>query len=96
MVTPMATMLYTKNGVPISQSGRDLFDASGRQVARMQGNKAYGPDGRYIATLTGRRLVYRSSDSIPSTSSFAPRQVVGFSVAGVTGVAVIGDEPDFG
>jgi hypothetical protein len=92
----MATMLYTKNGVPIRQSGSDLFDCRGRQVARMHGNKAYGPDGRYLATLTGNRLVHRSADSVSRPFSFTPRHVVGFSVVSVVGVAISGDEPNFG
>jgi hypothetical protein len=89
-------MLYTKSGVPINQSGDDLFDASGRQVARLQGKKAYGPDGKYVATLDGGRLVYRSTDRASIASPFAPRRVAGFSVARVAGVAIWGNEPKFG
>jgi hypothetical protein len=92
----MTTMLYTKDGVPISQSGRELFDAKGRQVAQVQGGKAYGRDGNYIATIDGGRLVHRSSDSAFSASTFTPKQVAGFSVASVARVAIYGDEPDFG
>jgi hypothetical protein len=92
----MTTMLYSKNGVPISQSGRELFDARGRQVAQVQGDKAYGPDAKYIATLTGGRLVHRSSDGPSRIASITPRQVAGFSVSSVVGVAIYGDEPDFG
>jgi hypothetical protein len=92
----MTTMLYTKNGVPISQSGRELFDAKGHQVAQVQGDKAYGPDGKYVATLDGGRLVHRSSDAGFRTSGFAPRRAAGFSVARVAGVAIYGDEPNFG
>jgi hypothetical protein len=92
----MTRMLYTKSGIPISESGGDLFDASGRQVGRLRGDKVYGPDGKYVATLDGGRLVYRSTDRATISSPFAPRQVAGFAVASVVGVAIWGDGPRFG
>ena len=90
----MAT-IYTRDGEPINRSGNDLFDSSGLQVARMNGDKAFGPDGRYVATLVSGRLVYLHNDSANRTSSFLPRRVAGFSVARVAGIATYGDEPSF-
>jgi hypothetical protein len=92
----MSKMLYTKNGVPIHESGHNLYDATGRQVGRLHGDKAYGPNGTYVATLTGGRLVYRRTDSASISSPFAPRRVAGFAVGRVAGVAIYGDEPNFG
>jgi hypothetical protein len=57
----MAT-LHTKEGRPLRQSGHDLFSRSGTHVARLRGKKAYSPDGKYVGTIIGNRLVYRSTD----------------------------------
>ena len=61
--------IYTKNGEPLHQSGHDLFDSSGRHVARVNGTKAFGPMGRYVGTIVGDRLVYRNTDSAVIGSS---------------------------
>src|SRR5688500_8597645 len=67
---PVST-IYTKIGRPLRVSGDDLFSKSGQHVARLRGSKAYGPDGRYVGTLAGNRLVYRSTDSASIGSPFA-------------------------
>jgi len=41
-------MIHTKNGEPLSRSGDDLFDSSGRHGARLRGTNAFGPSGRYV------------------------------------------------
>jgi hypothetical protein len=88
----MAT-LYTKEGRPLRQSGSDLFARSGTHVAKVKGKKAYGPDGRYVGTLVGNRLVYRSTDSATIGSPFAQRAHAGTANASAAGSAMIGDEP---
>lgn len=88
----MAT-LYTKGGRPLRQSGSDLFARSGTHVAKLKGKKAYGPDGRYVGTLVGNRLVYRSTDSASIGSAFAQRAHAGTASASAVGAAVLGDEP---
>jgi hypothetical protein len=88
-------MIHTKNGEPLRRSGDDLFDASGRHVARLSGIKAFGPSGRYVGTLTGDRLVYRSTDSAVIGSSFVRRAGSGSAQARAVGSAVWGDEPKF-
>lgn len=52
--------LYTKDGRPLKRHGRDLFARSGRHVARVKGDRAFGPHGRYVGTLVGDRLVYKA------------------------------------
>ncbi len=85
--------LYTKEGRPLRQSGDDLFSQSGTHVAKLKGKKAYGPDGQYVGTLVGSRLVYRSTDSASIGSPFAQRAHAGTANASAVGSALLGDEP---
>lgn len=85
--------IYTKQGRPLRLSGDDLFSKSGIHVARLKGKKAYGPDGHYVGTLVGDRLVYRSTDSAGISSPFARKASAGSAAAGSAGSAVWGDEP---
>jgi hypothetical protein len=85
--------LYTKEGRPLRQSSSDLFSRSGTHVAKLKGKKAYGPDGRYVGTLVGNRLVYRSTDSATSGSAFAQRSHAGTASARAAGSAISGEEP---
>lgn len=88
-------IIYTKDGRPLNRSGDNLFASSGKQVGRFHGDKAYGPDGRYVATLVGIRLVYLSHDSALVRVPFSPLSFAGFSMAQIAGVAMYGDEPKF-
>lgn len=88
----MAT-LYTKEGRPLRQTGDDLFSQSGTHVAKLKGKKAYGPDGQYVGTLVGSRLVYRSTDSASIGSPFAQRAHAGTANASAVGSALLGGEP---
>lgn len=85
--------LYTKDGRPLQQSGNDLFSASGTHVAKLRGKKGYGPDGAYVGTLVGDRLVYRSTDSATVGSPFAQRAHAGTAAAHRAGSATWGEEP---
>lgn len=85
--------IYTKNGEPLSRSGDDLFDSSGKHVARLSGTKAFGPSGQYVGTLVDDRLVYRSTDSAVIGSSFVRRAGSGSAQARAVGSAIWGDEP---
>jgi hypothetical protein len=88
-------IIFTKNGVPINQGGDDLFDASGKKVAQLEGDKAFGPSGRYIATVVNDRLIHLATDSELNGSTFEPRSVAGFSVSNIAGITTNGDEPVF-
>ena len=88
-------MIHTKNGEPLSRSGDDLFDSSGRHGARLRGTNAFGPSGRYVGSLAGDRLVYRSADSVVIGSSFVRRAGSGSAHARAAGSAIWGDEPKF-
>lgn len=85
--------IYTKNGRPLQHSGDNLFSRTGQHVARLRGTKAYGPDGHYVGTLMGDRLVYRSTDSATISSPFARIARAGSAAANAAGSALWGDEP---
>jgi hypothetical protein len=85
--------LFTKNGKPLTISGDDIFDRSGRHVGRRRGDKVYGPDGRYAGTIVGDRVAYRSSDSATISSPFAQSAHMGSASADHVGSAILGEEP---
>jgi hypothetical protein len=85
--------IYTKEGRPLRRSGDDLFSRSGTHVARIRGTKAFGPDGSYVGTVTGDRLVYRSTDSAAIGSPFAQKAGGGSGAAHRAGSGVWGEEP---
>jgi hypothetical protein len=88
--------LYTKNGVPLKVSGKNIFNPSGRQFGRISGSKVYGSDGRYVGTIVGDRLVHKSTDSASIGSPFAPSISSSSAQAHRVGAAIWGDEPDIG
>jgi hypothetical protein len=73
--------------------GDDLFSCAGTHVARLEDKKAYGPDGRFVGTLVGNRLVYRSTDSATIGSVFARCVGAGTVPAGAASSIVHGEEP---
>jgi hypothetical protein len=86
--------LYTKNGRPLQVSGETVYSRSGKVVGRIKGDKVNGPNGRYVGTITGGRLVHRSTDSAGVASSFSAANHVGSAQAHAVASAVSGDEPD--
>lgn len=85
--------VYTKNGRPLRRQDDDLFSRSGKHVARLKGDRAFGPDGRYVGTFVNDRLVYRSTHSARVSSPYAPRASAGHSLMNRVGSAMWGDEP---
>jgi hypothetical protein len=91
-IDPMG-QLHTKNGKPLTVSGDNIFDRSGRHVGRRRGDKVYGPDGRYAGTIVGDIVVYRSTDSASIGSPFASSARAGSAQATRAGSALWGEEP---
>jgi hypothetical protein len=89
----MAMSLYTKNGRPLQESGDSIYSGSGMPVGKRRGDKVFGPDGRYVGTITGGRLVYRSTDSASIGSPFSVASRAGSGRAHAAGSAMWGDEP---
>jgi hypothetical protein len=85
--------LYTMNGRPLTRRGDDLFTRFGNHIGRVQGEKVFGPDGRYVGTLVGDRLVYRSIDSAHVSSAFGRQAGAASSSANAAASAVWGEEP---
>ena len=86
--------LHTKNGRPLQVSDNTVYSRSGRVVGRIKGEKVYGTDGHYVGTITGGRLVYRSTDSAGRGSSFWAVNRAGSAQANRAGSAMWGDEPN--
>lgn len=85
--------LYTKNGRPLRLDGDRLFARSGRQVGKVRSGKVFGPDGRYVGTIIGDRVIYRSTQSASIGSSFAPSVRSPSGYANHAGSGRWGDEP---
>lgn len=49
-------MPYSYGGVPFNRRGNELFDSSGRNVGRFQGDKIYSPSGRYVGEIHSGKL----------------------------------------
>ena len=85
--------LYTKNGVPLQVSASIVYSKSGVAFGKIQGNKVFGTDGRYVGTIVNDRLVYRSNDSASIGSPFSVANKVGCARANRAGAAIMGEEP---
>ena len=85
--------LYTKEGRPLKRSGDNLFSRSGAHIAKIRGEKAYGPSGKYVGTIVGNRLIYRSTEGASISSPFAQTAHAGFASASSAGIAAWGEEP---
>lgn len=86
--------LYTKDGRPLQESGDYIYSGSGIPVGKRRGDKVFGPDGRYVGTITGGRLVHRSTDSASIGSPFSVANRAGSARAHAAGSATWGDEPE--
>jgi hypothetical protein len=86
--------LHTKDGKPLQVSGDTVYSRSGTPVGRIKGSKVFGTDGRYVGSIVGDRLVYRSTDSAAIGSPFAVANRAGSARANRAGAAIWGEEPD--
>ncbi|WP_411961071.1 4-fold beta flower protein [Pseudomonas mandelii] len=75
-------------------SSNTVYSRSGKVVGRIKGEKVYGIDGRYVGTIIGDRLVYRSTHSAGVSSPFASAGRAGTAKAQRAGSAIWGNEPD--
>jgi hypothetical protein len=86
--------LYTMDGRPLQISGGIIYSRFGTPVGRISGDRVYGPDGRYVGTITSGRLIYRSTDSASEGSPFSVADRAGSGSASAARSALRGDEPD--
>jgi hypothetical protein len=86
--------LYTKNGKPLQVLGDLVYSRSGIVVGKINENKVFGKDGRYIGTISSERLVYRSEDNDQISSPFSVANRVGAVKANRAGSNILGDEPN--
>lgn len=91
-----ATMsLHTKNGVPLDVGDNRVYNPSGQNFGRIDGDRVYDRRGRYRGTIVGDRLIYRSTESprvVGPTARSANR--AGSARAHWAGSASWGDEPN--
>jgi hypothetical protein len=85
-------MLYTKEGRALRVDGDDLISRDGH-VARLRDGYAFAPDGQYVGTVVGDRLIYRRTDSARRGGSYLRRATAGHAYADHAATAVAGDEP---
>ncbi|WDD90283.1 hypothetical protein Bsp3421_000106 (plasmid) [Burkholderia sp. FERM BP-3421] len=86
--------LYTKNGKPLQVANDFVYSRSGVPVGRIRGEKVFGPNGRYVGSIVGDRLVYRSTQSAALGSPFSVAYRAGSAKAHRAGSAIWGDEPN--
>lgn len=85
--------LWTKNGRPLSCRGNDVFTRSGTLVGRIHGDRVFRTgDGRYVGTLVGDRLVFRSYDVDGPDRAYA-RRASDIDPDTVPPIRTWGDEP---
>lgn len=85
--------LYTKNGRPLQVSGGKVYSRSGQIVGRIKDDKVFGTDGRYVGTIVGDRLIYRSTHSARISSPFSAANRAGTGRANHAGSGAWGEEP---
>jgi hypothetical protein len=86
--------LYTKDGMPLQVANDFVYSRSGVPVGRIRGDRVFGPDGRYVGSIVGDRLVYRSTQSAAVGSPFSAAHRAGSARAHRAASAVWGEEPD--
>lgn len=91
----MGSTIYTKNGRPVQVRDDAIWSRSGKYVGRLVDGRLYGPNGRYIATLDGDRLVTRSTDRAQVVGASGRLANIGGSGAARAGRSGIwGQEPE--
>lgn len=85
--------LYTKNGRPLQVYDKYVYSKSGKVFGKINFNKVYDKDGRYIGTIVSDRLVYRSSDSATVSSTFSAANIMGCGMSNRGSSGISGEEP---
>jgi hypothetical protein len=75
-------IIHTPQGRPLLLQDGDIFSGSGTHLARMHGNVAYDPSGRYVGTLVHDRLVFDDADSLTFGPLFVRTTHPGFADVG--------------
>jgi hypothetical protein len=89
----MSERLYTKNGRPLQVHGDKVHSRSGRYVGKLRNGKLFDPRGRYLGTVVGDRVVYRSTNSASISGPSVAANRAGIATARRAGSAIWGDEP---
>lgn len=76
--------LYIKNGKPLQLSGTTVYSRSGKVVGRIKGDKVFGTDERYVGSIVGDRLAYRSTQRSSLANHWSSRMQTGGQVHAIT------------
>ncbi|QEL18289.1 hypothetical protein [Limnoglobus roseus] len=85
--------LYTKAGRPLQVVGDAVFTAPGKYVGQRVETKVFGPNGRYVGTVVGNRLVFRLIESAHIGPSSSVEPIPAQTIPDVTAAIMWGDEP---
>jgi hypothetical protein len=85
--------VHTRNGQPLQQRGDLFYSARGAVASRRKGGKVFGTDGRYVGTVVGDRLVFRTWDGAGIGGAFAAAGIGASGMAPAAASALHGDEP---
>ena len=85
--------MHTKNGRPLQLIGNTLYVESGHVLGRIRDAKIYAPDGSYVGTVVGDRLVFRASDSYKVAPAFTAAKCKARAMGTCARSPVRGEEP---
>jgi hypothetical protein len=86
--------MHTKNGRPLQVKGDTMYSQSGLVLGRVRKDKLFDQNGRYVGTVIGNRLVFRSQDSSQVAPSFSAAKRSARALINRPRCGVRGDEPD--
>jgi hypothetical protein len=85
--------MHTKNGRPLQVIGNVLYNGAGHVLGRVREDKLYSPEGAYVGTVVGDRLVYRAADSYKVAPAFTAAKCKARALSERGRSKVRGDEP---
>ena len=87
--------MHTKNGKPLQVSGSTLYSGSGQVLGRVRDARLFDQDGRYVGTVVGDRLVFRSAERSKVAPAFTAAKCPPRALKSRARAAMLrGDEPD--
>jgi len=86
--------MHTKNGKALQVNGSTLYTGSGYVVGRIRDARLFDQDGRYVGTVVGDRLVYRSAERNKVAPGFTAAKCPARALKDRARVSMLrGDEP---
>jgi hypothetical protein len=87
-------IIHAPSGRQFIRDGDDVFTGTGAHVARITGTVAHASSGRYVGTLEGDLLAFRSTDRESTGALYVRGSHPGFAHGGEAPQTLSGeDEP---